>query len=185
MECGRSARADLPQLTMEAIVGGGRDRHIAPARSVDRRRKELLPSHPRHLTLHHRGATSRLVRQPSGHRTRIRSSSSKMARNTESSMHRRTAMRRTPCQKWVNADLPAASPMCKPRPVPVPSAASSAAAPLPAPTAQVIRPPEGLARGLWEAPAGAFYGAAGALFVMCGLYAARRAGLLPRRRTRP
>ncbi len=49
----------------------------------------------------------------------------------------------------------------------------------PGPAEQVVRPPEGLARGLWEAPAAAFYGAAGALFVTSCLYAARRAGLLP------
>jgi hypothetical protein len=61
-------------------------------------------------------------------------------------------------------------------------AASSASASAPPPAEQVLRPPEGLARGLWEAPAAAFYVAAGALFVTCGLYAARRTGLWPSRR---
>jgi len=60
------------------------------------------------------------------------------------------------------------------------SLAPSASAPLP--TEQIVRPPEGLARGLWEAPPVAFYAAAGALLVGFGLYAAGRAGLLHKRR---
>jgi hypothetical protein len=82
--------------------------------------------------------------------------------------------RGTPCQNG-----------CTSHAVPVPSAAPSASAG--SPTEQIVRPPEGLARGVWEAPAAAFYAAAGALFVACGLYAARRAGLLSlrRRKTSP
>jgi hypothetical protein len=49
-------------------------------------------------------------------------------------------------------------------------------------TETVCRPEPGLARGLWEAPAWAFYALALAVFGAASLYAARRLGVLKLRR---
>jgi hypothetical protein len=47
---------------------------------------------------------------------------------------------------------------------------------------QLIRPPEGLARGVWELPPSAFYAAGGVLLLSSALYAAYRMGLFSKRR---
>jgi hypothetical protein len=49
------------------------------------------------------------------------------------------------------------------------------------PTEEVIRPEPGLARGVWEAPAWAFWVALAAALVAVGLWFAARKGLLRRR----
>ncbi len=48
--------------------------------------------------------------------------------------------------------------------------------------APVRRPEPGLARGVWEAPRWAFFVAIAAIVVLAAAYAARRAGLLRRRK---
>jgi hypothetical protein len=64
----------------------------------------------------------------------------------------------------------------------VPDAASLPDLPLSAPVETVTRPEPGtLARGAWEAPAGAFYLAAALVVVAAVLYAAARMRLLRRR----
>jgi hypothetical protein len=60
---------------------------------------------------------------------------------------------------------------------------ASAASPPSAPAETVVRPEPGtLARGVWEAPAWAFYAAAALVVLAALLYAARSAGLFRRRR---
>lgn len=65
---------------------------------------------------------------------------------------------------------------------PAGSASGGAGAPGPSsgPTEIVTRPEPGIARGVWEAPAWAFWGALGLLVVVTTLYALQRAGLLRR-----
>ena len=49
---------------------------------------------------------------------------------------------------------------------------------------EVIRPPPGMGRGVWELPPTGFYAAGAGLFVVASIYAAYRLGLWPRKRSR-
>ncbi len=62
------------------------------------------------------------------------------------------------------------------------TAAPAEGAPPRAPSETVVRPDAGsIARGVWEAPPGAFYAAGAVVLVAALLYGARMAGLLRRR----
>lgn len=63
--------------------------------------------------------------------------------------------------------------------------AAADAAPPPGPTEAVTRPPPGLARGHWEAPAWAFWVALAVVLAGVAAYVAWRAGLLRVKKTTP